>query len=484
MNRAFKRVWSVFQDWFGDSPAGKGQKRRSRPLLELLEDRCVPTVFVVNTALDVVAADGKVSLREAIQAANTNTAVNEAAAGSAGLDTIKFAAGLSGQTIRLSSELLITESLTINGLGASHLTISGDTNADGTGDTRLFNIDGAEGAVSVKITDLKLTKGNAATKGGAIASSFQNDDSLTILRCVLSNNTAGDEGGAVSVSASTVDQGSGGNLTIQDSTLSGNKSGQEGGAVYFSGDKLSINRCTIAGNSTSSEGGEQGAGLSMENGTGTIANSTFSGNTSGGEAGAIFLSFGDLTVKNSTISGNTAAGDGGGLYNQGGTLTVVNCTITQNKAGEEGGGVYATGGTTNLRNTIVEGNFANGVKNDLKRGGGGDGAIINAQFCLIQTPSDAINGINQNNIFGKSANLGPLQNNGGPTKTHALLFGSPAINHGNNAFATSEGLTTDQRGGEKDANGNLKFPRIVGGTVDIGAFEFHPGGRRHTQGHP
>src|SRR5438105_4917938 len=102
----------------------KQPDRKTRPTFDLLEDRQVPTVYTVNTVADTEAVDGKVSLREAIVAANTGAADNEAAAGTA-TNTIQFAASLSGQTITLGAELVVARSLTINGLGASKLTISG-----------------------------------------------------------------------------------------------------------------------------------------------------------------------------------------------------------------------------------------------------------------------------------------------------------------------------------------------------------------------
>ena len=87
------------------------------------------------------------------------------------------------------------------------------------------------------------------------------------------------------------------------------------------------------------------------------------------------------------------------------------------------------------------------------------------------------------NLIGTTADplnpmLGPLANNGGPTQTMALLPGSPAINAGSNALAVDANgnpLTTDQRG--------AGFPRIVGGTVDIGAYEFTPLSQTISFGH-
>lgn len=111
--------------------AGRFSVRRcSAPVAaEVLEDRTLLTAYIVDTLDDTVSADGKLSLREAIEAANTNAAVNEAAAGETGgaVDSITFDASLSGGTITLGgTRLNVTDSLSIAGLGASQLAISGD----------------------------------------------------------------------------------------------------------------------------------------------------------------------------------------------------------------------------------------------------------------------------------------------------------------------------------------------------------------------
>jgi hypothetical protein len=450
----------------GRSTTSRKQKskapKRKRLEFDVLEDRCVPTVYVVNTNLDVVAADGKLSLREAIQAANTNAVVNEAPAGSAvTTDHIFFAPSLAGKTITLNgTELLITESLTITGLGANQLTISGN-NA-----SRIFEIDGSSGNTKVSLSDLTLTKG--ATSGrnqgaGIFSNSFNGNDSLTIQRCVLTQNTSGAEGGAIELRGF-----SGGTrpaLTIQDSTISGNIAGGEGSGINFEGGQLSIARTTVANNK---EVGltEQGGGLAVRQVTGTISSSTFSGNITGGEGGGIAIQNNStITLQNTTISGNTSGRDGGGLYvGYYSTATLKNCTITRNHSTSGQGGGINSPGTTNIHNTIVEGNSDSAGQHDLALGFGGSNGTFNARFSLIQSPNGQINGTNTKNITGVSANLGPLQFNGGPTMTHALLKGSKAINAGSNALAPAS--LYDQRG--------LGFARIVNGLIDIGAFEVQP----------
>src|SRR5262249_5119416 len=150
-------------------------------------------------------------------------------------------------------------------------------------------------------------------------------------------------------------------------------------------------------------------------------------------------------------------------------------TLTANRANtggisSHGGGLFVVIGSPLLHNTLIAGNFngATGTTRD-------DICTPNVVFghldptrdhnlirdgTGITGPSDGVNG----NQVGSAAapidpRLGPLQDNGGPTLTCALLPGSPAIDAGNNAYATD----FDQRG--------PGYPRIVGGTIDIGAFE-------------
>ena len=156
-------------------------------------------------------------------------------------------------------------------------------------------------------------------------------------------------------------------------------------------------------------------------------------------------------------------GEGGGLFvNTTATATLTNCTLSLNYSfAGSGGGIYVTsGGILNLTNTIVAGNTA---------GAGPDifGAVATADHNLVGNATGStgiVNGVN-GNILGGNGNpvinalLGPLQNNGGPTKTMALLAGSPAIGTADNAAAPA----TDQRG--------VTRRDLAGELTDIGAFE-------------
>ena len=147
--------------------------------------------------------------------------------------------------------------------------------------------------------------------------------------------------------------------------------------------------------------------------------------------GGILNEDGLVTVTNSTISGNNAAGKGGGIANGMTTaLTIVNSTIRGNIAGITGGGISHEGVSATLTNTIVAGNSATDCDGAVVSFGNnldGDGT------CNLVVPSD---------LPGTNPLLGPLANNGGPTQTHALVPGSPAIDAGDDGDAPA----TDQRG--------------------------------------
>ncbi|MDG2991576.1 filamentous hemagglutinin N-terminal domain-containing protein [Candidatus Synechococcus calcipolaris G9] len=208
-----------------------------------------------------------------------------------------------------------------------------------------------------------------------------------------------------------------------------------------------------------------GGGI-LNNGTLTVTNSTISGNTA--TAGGGIINTGMLTVTNTTISGNTATNTnsgGGGIANNNGTVNVTNSTISGNTANGSGGGIFNNNGTVNVTNSLISGNTAptgpeinnNGTLNLT-------GNNLVGQNNTLGISGTISSGIENVNYFAPSVPtsqiIGPLANNGGPTQTHLLVFGSPAINAGVNASVPGT-VTTDQRGAT----------RIVNGIVDLGAVE-------------
>jgi CSLREA domain-containing protein len=223
------------------------------------------------------------------------------------------------------------------------------------------------------------------------------------------------------------------------------------GAGIYNGGTLTVSNSTISGNS--------GTGIS-NGGTLTVSNSTLSGNSASFGGGGIMNTSRDtLTVSNSTLSGNSAFFGGGIFINSGdrpGPVTVSNSTISENSASIAGGIDIRTFQGATFKNTIVAANDASLFVPDMR------GGLISQGHNLIGQSECTVGCFTNEDLVGTAANpidpmLGPLANNGGPTMTHALLEGSPAIDKG----VAVEGITTDQRG----------FARQQGAAPDIGAFE-------------
>jgi hypothetical protein len=454
-------------------------KWRCRPSLEVLEDRTVPSTFTVTNLNDA----GLGSLRQAIADANNL----------AGPDVIVFQQGLTGTLTLSSGQLNVTGPVTITGPGSSALTVSGN-NA-----SRIFLVDDGSTAVqNVAMSGMTLTQGLAAgpLKGGAIQAANEN---LVLSDLVITDNTAQFGGGiavggqgrltllnsTVRTNHATINKGGGLFLdvnsvtVIRNSTISGNTAAGDdgdggGGILADRGSLLTIEGTTISGNRTDFSGGA----INFFTGTLVVRNSTISGNTAGSSAGGILIGGGSLTVENSTISGNSARFDGGGLFLLSTTASIRNSTIafntaaSANEADVKGGGLFVAQSPTmpssvTLQGTIVAGNKRGtaGLRDDIS------GAVVSIANSLVGDGSGLATisreGESNGNLVGSAAapldpRLGPLANNGGPTQTHALLPGSPAINAGFN-FA---GQDADQRGG--------LFLRSVGSAPDIGAFEVQP----------
>ncbi|MBD0370785.1 MAG: DUF11 domain-containing protein [Pyrinomonadaceae bacterium] len=272
--------------------------------------------------------------------------------------------------------------------------------------------------------------------------------------------------------------------TISGLTLSnGNLSvlGDTGGGILNDG-TLNLISVAILGNSSASVGG----GI-YNNGTLTIINSAITNNSAVLNGGGIYNNSGTLNITNSTVSTNSAQGFGGGIYFNNGGGTFTNVTIANNRSdsnnagGETGGGIFINSGTPLLRNTIVALNFrGSGTTPDDISGGNVNNT---SAFNLIGTGgSGGLTNANNNQVGVANPGLGPLADNGGPTQTHALLLGSPAMDAGNNAFLPadtfnldndgdfSETLPVDQRGPGFVRVADSADPDTTQ-TVDVGAYE-------------
>ena len=353
---------------------------------------------------------------------------------------------------------------------------------------------------TLEITD-STVEHNSTSSGGADGGGvFASSSSVIVNNSEISQNATtvsfDANGGGLAIF--------GGSLEIYDSTISGNSTfgdGADGGGVYTTNSDVTIVRTQVTGNYTNGAFAD-GGGLFLRESNVLIQDSTVSDNS------ALFINNiderpstgGGISVSpnpnqlaqiiNSTISGNFVAdGGGAGLFVYDGTAHVLNSTITGNEAPEGNGSGIASnsreGTTTNVINSIVSGNVNSDV--DIFKYTSSDpefNSFVSGGYNLIGTGSDFDSG-NQNSLDNFSAPgdqtgvlnplLGPLQDNGGPTLTHALLPGSPAIDSGDPAFdpldpdgdpLTDDALPYDQRG--------EYFDRVDNGRIDIGAYESQP----------
>ncbi len=340
------------------------------------------TITVDSTA-DNVTVDGSCTLREAIEAANTDTGA-DCTAGS-GADTINFDNSLSGSTVTLGgTELSITDSLSIDG----------DLNDDGAPDieinandsSRVININPASNSVDVTLEGLTISGGNSTSEGAGVRSQFNYGSdfgaNLTISNSVISGNTALFSNGAgvylaytnsltvnnSSISGNTADGRSGGgiygnkgNISLTNSTVSGNTADDgSGGGIYSYKGNISLTNSTVSGNSARRNGG----GILAYYGTITLTDSTVSGNSSETYGGGVFARYEDVTLTNSTVSGNTSIRDGGGIRAYYGNITLTNSTVSGNSSDSSGGGTFAPYGDVTLMNSTVSGNTS------TEKGGG------------------------------------------------------------------------------------------------------------------
>ena len=363
-----------------------------------------PIVDTLDDNFDQDFSPGQFSLREAIAIVQYG-----------GIEEpVTFAAGLAG-TIDLSQgKLSILGDVEIVGPGASSLTI------DAKGRSQVFDIiDGdLSSAREVRISGLTIT--------GAGGTAITNSEDLTLNHVVVTDNA-----------------GSGihnefGLLLVVDSTISSNTN----------------------------------SGIVNRFGVATVKSSTISGNAAGMGGGINNGDSGILTVVNSTIFGNSAT-RGGGIFSEGygfvevgnlnppAEVTLTNVTIAGNTA-TQGAGIFNhwMSGLT-LANSIVADNFGPQVANDAE-GATQFGQNWAATLGLLggNLVEGGLEGFT--GVISGDPKLGVLRDNGGPTRTMALLAGSPAANAGD-ASVLTDGVEFDQRGNS--------FHRIVSGRVDLGAYE-------------
>ncbi len=502
-------LWSHWLKRMKKALAPVADRGRRVPLyLEPLEVRAVPTTYTVTTTNDTNAVNpavspldsgGQISVRSAIEALNTTPGTNDTIIVPAG-HYLLTAAGGAGQGT--AAALLVTDNVTIQGAGAATTLI------DAQQLDRVLHVTTDTSAVVLQ--GLTLENGSAPTNGGAglptgdgggggiLFEAFDNTHFLTLNNVVLTNNEAQ---GSANVGRAADGYGGaiyqyGGTIVLNDSTVANNKAyggasgyggNGEGGGIFTLFGQLKIQSSTISGNTA--RGGDSGT-----NGGGT------------GEGGGLddhsFLGgSANLIISDSTITENQAlggasqlggdgqtggTGQGGGVFSS--TLArVTNSTISFNQAnggtGDAGNGAGNGGGycdviplNASFGSTIIADNSVSGGSGTLGQDVFTNTSFTSLGFNLIgindQTGKGFANGVNNDKVGGTTFAtridplLGPLQNNGGPTLTEALMPGSPAINMGSNTYGDVNGnpLLFDQRG--------PGFVRTDG--TDIGSFQTQP----------
>ena len=467
------------------------------------------------------------TLREAIEAANLAAGEDTItfAAGLSG--TIVLTSDLPTITESLSilgpgADVLAVDGdgnsiLDFEGVASGTSTISGLTLTGGYAfDGGAISFDSA--GASLAVADARITGNEAESDGGGIAIDSYGEGFaplVAITNTTISGNVAGDEGGGLYFDA---DDGNASTLRISGSSITGNTSYDDGGGVYVEDVSVEVISSTISGNTAGVGGG--GGGVYVDRGSVLVEFSTVSGNVAGEGGGGLYFSGSDsyqFTMRNSTVSGNSAMDYGGGLYLESGDAVVENSTISGNTA-YNAGAIWSYGYLTLIQSTVTDNTAApveaaqvGGIQLGSSSGESGSvaatkgkskddeaanraaaaglgeveltGTIVagNAgqDIGSYQTPS--VTASSDHSIIGvvdttvtiddlggtqagvTDPGLAPLAANGGPTQTHALLDGSPALNAGPNPVPSFPGNESDQRG--------AGFARVAFGLVDVGAFE-------------
>jgi len=338
------------------------------------------------------------------------------ALGSVAVDgTVHFAAELTGQKITLlSGPLTLGKNVTVDGTAAPGLTISGNRS------DRVFIVNPGTTATLGHLTV-------ADGYGWQLAGGILNNGSLTLDHVVVTGNTMATNAGDFWQGGGGIYNGNGATFNLIDSSVTNNQARWSGGGLY-----------------------------SFFSTTTTIVRSTINGNVSN-DVGGGFRSLGDVRITNSTFSGNTSTGwHGGAIFHTDGAMEIASSTIANNIGPDYApsaifiGSFNAAVPSLRLTNTILTGNHWYACEQHAA----GKVSLTSGGHNLVQDGS--CSSASSDQILG-DAKIGPLANNGGPTLTHALLPGSPAVDAGDDTACPG----TDQRG----------TARPQGAHCDIGSYE-------------
>lgn len=440
----------------------------------------------VTTTVDELVSNGVCSLREAIIAANTDTAVGGCTAGAGG-DVITLAAGVytltlggAGEDSAQTGDLDTMGALTINGAGRSTTVVDGNA-ADRVfhiinGSLSLSSLTVRNGALAditasggaiyvgnqlLSLNNVAISSSRSAQDGGGL---YADHGSITVTNSIIQDNAANGRGGAIAIFGSTGSIGST-VLTVQNSVILGNSTtGFDGGGIYASRATVNVTHTRLTGNTSNMSGGAMYGFQALFGVTQSLLDVNVAA-----RGGALAYSSTSANLLNVTLSSNKATGFGGGVYAAASDVSVNNTTIARNTA-SSGPGIYTELVTTlRLANSIVADNTGSGnIASEI------NGPLTSSGYNLIEfyrppfgNPGDTGN---PNDIVGVDPLLAALADNGGATPTHALLPGSPAIDAGNPAGCTSGGASVaqDQRSQARpldgDNNGSVR--------CDIGSYEY------------
>jgi hypothetical protein len=434
-----------------------------------LGDNGFAAISPASVALAVTVTNcndsGPGSLREAYSSATSDVTISLT---TLGCSTISLTTGaLSGAAGNPGNVTIKGAGLTIDAHGASRVFAHAGSGTLILENLRVVNGDyaGTRGgciysAGSVRlfasqVTGCTLHPGfDQPARGGAI---YAHDGILLSSASLVSNASAtasyyaSAEGGGVWGRDVSIDRS-----TVRDSSAVGQLTAARGGGVFAAdptglGTPLKLHYATLDGNYSVIGGG------AYVYGSADASNSTLSGNIAGGSGGGLFAANKSTATTRShltltTFSGNSAGVDGAGLFGAA-PVTIGASTFTGNVASHSGGGMFLTRDLL-IVSSIVALNIAEAgaTSDDI----GGEGDLFYGDHNLVLRSSLALPA----DTISTSPKLGPLTDNGGPTKTHALLPGSSAIDHGIGIPSPED---FDQRG--------APYLRNAAGAPDIGAFE-------------
>ena len=322
--------------------------------------------IVVTTSMDGgVMTDGLCSLREAVQSANTNSAVGGCTAGTDDEDEITFAATVIAPIQLTNGEITITDGLSIDGS-----TMLGRVTVDAQGNSRIFDV---TNDADVAFTSLVLRNGNSGAGGSAApnaggAVDLKSGSDATFTDVDVLDSVAGINGGGIHGAGDTdivITASASGSSTIRGNVAQGNDAGMGGGGVWGAGSVTITGGVLIRDNAATGTAGS-GGGVFNFGGTLSINGATIRNNRAnragggiedfGDDDGDVDVTLTDVTVTDNVIA-DAAPGNGGGFHSGGGDATVSGGVFSRNVA-VEGGGLWSSGtitidGTAVTRNTAT-----------------------------------------------------------------------------------------------------------------------------------